>query len=61
MIDEILRNGKPEFHQIVKKSKAKVMYIGQASVFLSPGEHTYTIKFWLSDQISFFQDYDELY
>ncbi len=61
MIDEILRNGKPEFHQLVKEPKGKVMYIGQASVFLSPGEHTYTIKFWLSDQISFFQDYDELY
>jgi uncharacterized membrane protein len=40
---------------------AITIYVGERDVFLSEGEYNYTITYSMSDQIRFFETYDELY
>jgi len=37
------------------------IYIGNADVFLDPGEYTYTVRYRMDRQVRFFEDYDEVY
>lgn len=42
-------------------TNGKRVYIGQANVFLRPGEYTYTLTYKTERQLGFFKDHDELY
>jgi uncharacterized membrane protein len=37
------------------------LYIGSEYIFLNPGVYTYTIHYLTDNQLSFYNDYDELY
>jgi uncharacterized membrane protein YgcG len=58
---EVLRDGEPEPFHIKNQSNGKRVYVGSESVFLDPGEYTYTIRYTTTRQIGFFGDHDELY
>ncbi len=58
---EVLKNGQPEPYHMQEESNGEVVYIGDADVFLEPGEYTYTIKYRTDRQIGFFEEFDELY
>ncbi len=57
----VKRNSKPEpFHTRREKNGISV-YMGEKSVLIPKGEHTYTIKFKTNQQLGFFENHDELY
>lgn len=58
---EVLRDGQQEPYHTESANNGKVVYIGDADVFLDPGEYTYTIRYRTDRQLGFFDDYDELY
>jgi uncharacterized membrane protein YgcG len=58
---EALRDGKPEPHHTESLSNGIRIYFGEKSVFLNPGEYTYTLGYKTTRQLGFFQDHDELY
>ncbi|MCB0320745.1 MAG: DUF2207 domain-containing protein [Bdellovibrionales bacterium] len=58
---EVLRDGQPEPYHMKSRSNGEVVYIGKSDVLLSPGIHTYTLKFSTNQQVGFFEGYDELY
>lgn len=58
---KITKNGYDEPFHTENVSNGVKIYIGSQDVFLSPGEHTYTIVYRTSRQIGFFKDFDELY
>lgn len=60
-IVKILRDGKTEDFHTKKKSNGVAVYIGRSSVYLKPGEYTYTIVYETDRQLGYFKDYDELY
>ncbi len=60
-IIEVVKDGEPEpFH---KKTNDRdiVLYIGRQDVILDHGVYTYRIKYRATDQIAFYDDYDEIY
>ena len=38
-----------------------MLYLGSRDVFLTPGNYRYKIKYRASNQIGFYDDYDEIY
>ena len=58
---EVLKDGEPEPYHTEGASNGEVVYVGDADVFLEPGEYTYTIKYRTDRQLGFFEGYDELY
>lgn len=58
---EVLRDGKPEPWHTETRSNGLRIYLGSSSVFVPPGETTYTIKYRTGRQLGFFKDFDELY
>lgn len=58
---EVLRDGKSEAFFIKDMANGKRVYIGQANIFLPPGEYTYTLTYKTERQLGFFKDHDELY
>jgi uncharacterized membrane protein YgcG len=58
---EVLRDGETEPYHVKNMSNGKRIYIGRESVFLDPGEYTYTIRYVTSRQLGYFRDHDELY
>ncbi len=58
---EVLKNGEEEPFHIEGASNGDIVYIGDADVYLDPGEYTYTIRYRTDRQIGFFDEYDELY
>ena len=60
-IIEVLKDGLPEPYFVQNSDSDKIIYIGQKEFILPSGEYTYTIKYKVSDQIGFFDDYDEIY
>ena len=58
---EARRDGVVETWRTEKLSNGVRIYLGNANVFLSPGEYTYTIRYQTNRQVGFFADHDELY
>ena len=58
---EVKRNGQPEPYTVESISDGKRLRIGSGDVLLNEGEHRYLITYTMSDQVRFFEDYDELY
>jgi len=58
---EVLRDGRPEGSRVVGQGNGVRIYVGKPEVFLSPGEYTYTIAYRTTNQLSSFEDHDELY
>jgi hypothetical protein len=57
----VLRDGKEEPYHVEYEGDFMNIYIGEESVFLTPGEYTYTISYFSPRQVRFFENYDELY
>lgn len=55
------KNGLPEHYRVENYANGKRIYLGQADVFLSPGQYTYKITYETTRQLGFFKDHDELY
>ncbi len=58
---EVLKDGNQEDHHVEELSKEIKLYIGSSSVYLTPGYYTYTIHYTTDNQLSFYEDFDELY
>ncbi len=58
---EILRDGAPEPWHSENIANGVRLFIGDADVFLSGGQYTYTIRYHTSRQLGFFEAHDELY
>ena len=57
----VQRDGRSEPYHIKNLSNGKRIYIGEQSVFLSPGFYEYQIQYLTTRQLGFFEDFDELY
>jgi uncharacterized membrane protein YgcG len=55
------RDGRPEPWRTEQVGNGVRIYLGSASVMLSPGEHTYEIVYRTDRQMGFFANHDELY
>ena len=60
-VQQVLRDGRPEAHHIVKMGFGRRVYIGSKRVHLRPGEYRYTLVYRTDRQLGFFRDHDELY
>ncbi len=58
---KVLRDGSPEKYRVEKGSGIARVYIGDAEVFLAPGDYTYQLTYKTDRQIRFFPDHDELF
>ena len=58
---QVLRNGEEEEYVVNGINGGKQIRIGQEDVQLFGGGHTFTIKYRISEQVRFFDDYDEVY
>ena len=57
----VTRDGKPEPFHIQNQSNGVRLYIGSKQVFVSPGKHTYEIRYTTNYQLGYFDSHDELY
>lgn len=57
----VRRDGRPEPFATERLRNGIRVRIGDADVFLAPGEYEYTIAYRTDRQLGFFPDYDELY
>ena len=57
----VTRDGKPEPFHIENQSNGVRLYIGSKKVFVSPGKHTYEIRYTTNYQLGYFDSHDELY
>lgn len=57
----ILRDGQPEDYHTEKTKENLTIYIGNKSHILEPGVYTYQLTYRSSNQIGYFEEYDELY
>jgi len=55
------RDGVEERFHLKEESNGLVLYLGDESVTLDPGQYTYCLRYETSRQIGFFPDHDELY
>ena len=60
-VDEVALDGHPEPYTLESIANGVRVRIGEANVFLDPGEHSFLIVYRTDRQIGFFADYDELY
>ena len=60
-LQEVMRDGEPVAHRIETENGATRIYIGKSDEFLTPGEHTFTIRYKAYNQVAAFEDRDELY
>ncbi|GAA5222041.1 DUF2207 domain-containing protein [Membranihabitans marinus] len=60
-IQSIKKDGKSEPFHTEKNGQELKVYIGDKDVLLDPGVYTYEISYKSENQISFFEEYDELY
>lgn len=58
---QVLRDGQPEPYHLQRLPNGERVYIGQADIYLTPGDYTYTLVYQTSRQLGFFADRDELY
>jgi uncharacterized membrane protein YgcG len=57
----VTRDGAPEPYHFGRMSNGERLYIGDPNVFVSTGEHTYTIQYKTNRQLGFFGDRNEFY
>lgn len=57
----VQRDGNDEAFHTENVSNGVRVYAGQASVFVAPGEHKYTLVYRTTRQLGFFETHDELY
>ena len=57
----VRRDGRAEPHALERLANGVRIRIGDADVYLPPGEHTYTIVYRTDRQLGFFDEHDELY
>ena len=55
------RDGRASKYHTEKGNGAITIYVGERDVFLNEGEYDYTISYRMSEQIRFFDTYDEIY
>lgn len=60
-VRKVRRDGRREPYEILKEGNAYQIRIGDADVYLDPGEHTYEIEYEVKNQIRYFETHDELY
>ena len=60
-VEETLLDGESEPHLVQNLSGGKRVRIGSPRRTISPGNHTWTIRYRTTGQLGFFQDHDELY
>lgn len=60
-VKSVLRDGKPEPYSLEKIANGVRIRIGRDSVFLDPGQYTYTITYSVNRMIGYFEEHDELY
>ena len=58
---KVTRDGQPEKYHTEKSRQNVTIYFGEESVILSPGVYIYEFTYRASNQIGYFEDYDELY
>ena len=58
---EVLHNGKPSAFHTERHGRFIRIYIGGADVFIPYGEHIYAIRYEITRQFRYFDDYDALY
>jgi hypothetical protein len=58
---EVRRDGRPEPHFTERIGDHIRIYAGERSVFLRPGEYTYTFRYRTTRQLGHFAEYDEVY
>ncbi len=57
----VLRDGEPEPFFTEGSTIGRRIYIGREDVLLQPGIYTYTLTYEMTDQIGFFEGFDEVY
>ncbi len=57
----VTKNGQPEPYFISGSGDHARVYIGEKSVYLTPGEYSYRLTYETTRQLRYFKDYDELY
>jgi uncharacterized protein (TIGR04222 family) len=57
----VARDGAPEPYRLQAMDNGVRVYIGDANVFLAPGDYTYELSYRTTRQLGFFEDHDELY
>ncbi len=57
----VLQDGKPAPHFTKDNGNGIRIYVGEESVYLQPGNYTYTFKYATDRQIRFFDTHDEVY
>ena len=57
----VTRDGRAEPHALERFANGVRLRIGDAEVFLAPGEYTYSIRYRTDRQLGLFEDHDELY
>lgn len=60
-IVEILRDGVKENYHVKNQNGYSYIYLGNADIFLNPGDYTYIIHYNTNKQIGFYENFDELY
>lgn len=55
------RDGRAEKFRIESRNNGVRIYLGDADVFLEPGEYRYTLTYETHRQLGYFADHDELY
>jgi len=58
---EVLRDGITESYHTEGLANGTRVYVGKSSVYLNPGDYTYTIKYSTNRQLGYFDNFDELY
>jgi len=60
-VNEVLRDGQAEAFHTEEDRNGVVVYIGKEDVYLDPGVYNYSLSFKTTNQVGFFENYDELY
>ncbi|MHB8071687.1 MAG: DUF2207 domain-containing protein [Candidatus Cryosericum sp.] len=57
----VQRDGQAEPYTVSSLSNGKRVKIGSADTLISPGDHTYVVRFTVDRELGYFSDHDELY
>ena len=60
-IIEVVKDGEDEPFHTESQGRDLMLYLGQRDVILEHGYYNYRIKYRATDQVAFFEDYDEIY
>lgn len=58
---QVLKDGIEEPYHLERYDEGTRLYIGDKNTYLKRGVYNYTLKFRTQNQVSFFEDHDELY